>query len=371
MTSAYHSVGSRHESSKMGADIRILVTGAGAPGFRGTVHSLVHNPDNKKVKVIGTDIREHVAGRYIADAFYVVPPPESQDYVERMLDICLIEHVDVVLPQTTREVSVLSSSIERFLNSGISMAVAPHKSLRLANSKLEILEIFKVLDLPYPDFRIAESECDLVAHAEELGYPDCRVIVKPPVSNGMRGFRILTEERMSAERFLNEKPRNTEITLKELCAILEGADPWPKLLVTEYLPGPEYSVDAFIGVKEQVAIPRLRKVIRSGITFESRVEIREELIHSTLLAGHHLGLQYAFGFQYKLDAKGTPKVLECNPRVQGTMVASTLAGVNVIWMAIMEALGNTISSVPNPINGAEFYRYWGGVGIVNDSIQNI
>lgn len=125
----------------------------------------------------------------------------------------------------------------------------------------------------------------------------------------------MTEERWNAERFLNEKPRNTEITLTELCAILEGADPWPRLLVTEYLPGPEYSVDAFIGIKEQVARPRLRKAIRSGITFESRVEIREKLVNYTLLAGQRLGLQYAFGFQYKLDADDTLKVLECNPRV--------------------------------------------------------
>jgi len=187
----------------------------------------------------------------------------------------------------------------------------------------------------------------------------------------MRGFGVLTEDRWNAERFLNEKPRNTEVTLKERCAILEGADPWPRLLVTEYLPGPEYSVDAFMGVEEQVAIPRLRKVIRSNITFESRAEIREDLVNYTLLAGRRLGLQYAFGFQYKLDAENTPKVLECDPCVQGTMVASTLAGVNVIWMAVMESLGDAVSSVPKPVDGAEFYRYWGGVCITNGSIQDI
>ncbi len=100
-----------------------------------------------------------------------------------MLDICLTEHVNVVLPQTTRELLVLSSSIESFLDSGVSVAVASYESLRLANRKLEILETFKALGLQHPDFRIAESERDLVAHAEELGYPDRRVVVKPPVSN--------------------------------------------------------------------------------------------------------------------------------------------------------------------------------------------
>jgi len=168
----------------MATQIRILVPSAGAPRFIGTMHSLVHNPDKKRVEVIGTDIREHVVDRHIADAFYVVFPPESHDYVERMLDICLTEHVDVDLPQTTRELSVLSYSIGRFLDSGISVAVAPSEALRLANSKLEILETFKALGFPYPDFRIAESERDLIAYAKELGYPECRVVVKPPVSNG-------------------------------------------------------------------------------------------------------------------------------------------------------------------------------------------
>ena len=42
-----------------------------------------------------------------------------------------------------------------------------------------------------------------------------------------------------------------------------------------------------------------------------------------------MDLRYAFGFQFIGD-----KLLECNPRVQGTMIASTYAGCNIIYSAV-------------------------------------
>lgn len=54
-------------------------------------------------------------------------------------------------------------------------------------------------------------------------------------------------------------------------------------------------------------------------------------------------------------------LLECNPRVQGTMIASVLAGANVIWMAVNDALGRPVMAVPGIRLGSRFQRYWGGV----------
>jgi len=138
---------------------------------------------------------------------------------------------------------------------------------------------------------------------------------------------------------------------------------WPQLLVTEYLPGIEYSVDAFMGQKGGVAVARRRDQIRSGISFRTTIEIREDLGKYTLAAAKILCLNYAFGFQFKLSLDKTPCVLECNPRVQGTMVASSLAGVNCVWLAVQEALGHEPDpSSSNAQDGYSFIRYWGGIG---------
>ena len=141
--------------------------------------------------------------------------------------------------------------------------VATRRSIADANDKGRLLDSFAALGLPYPQYYRAACELDIVESARKLGYPEKPVVVKPSVSNGMRGLRILMENAWNVERFLNEKPSGTEIALPELLSILRRGSQWPDLLVTEYLPGSEYSVDAFIGAQGRTAIPRLRREIRS------------------------------------------------------------------------------------------------------------
>ena len=117
-----------------------------------------------------------------------------------------------------------------------------------------------------------------------------------------------------------------------------------------------------------MSVARLRRTIRSGITFDAEVEPDSPLASLSARLGDILSLQYAFGFQWKADGDGQPRILECNPRVQGTMVASALASVNVIWLAVREAVGDGPTARelaalrPEPI---AFQRFWGG-GAVRD-----
>lgn len=351
--------------------IRILVTGAGAPGIRGTLYALRNNPDGTPIHIVGTDAKPDAVGRFMVERFYPVPEAENPNYTEVLLDICRKEAIDIVLPQTTREIEVLSGTKLNFAALGVSVMVSDQHSIEVANDKWRLLEFCKSLNIPMPSYRMARSEEQLVAAALALGYPTHPVVVKPPRSNGMRGLRILRECAWDVRRFLMEKPSGTDITLEELLGILRRGESWTDLLVTEYLGGAEYSVDAFIGQHVLVAIPRIRKAIRSGITFESVLEYREDLAEYTLKAGSRIGLQYAFGFQFKLDESGTPKVLECNPRVQGTMVASLFSGVNVIWMGVRELMGQPCRVLPGQLKPAAFYRFWGGLGVQEDATNEI
>jgi carbamoyl-phosphate synthase large subunit len=247
--------------------------------------------------------------------------------------------------------------------------VSDASAIASGNDKDEVIKAFQRLGLPAPLCQRTATEEELIAAVRKLGYPGTPVVVKPPVSNGMRGIRILREEAWDVRRFLTEKPQGLEITLEDLIAILRRGE-WPELLVMEYLPGCEYSVDAFIGSQFSVAVPRVRESIRSGITFHSRTELRDDLVEYTLAAGRELGLRYAFGFQFKLADDGTPKVLECNPRIQGTMVASVFSGANVIWFGVRELLQDPVSRLPEPLRASEFLRYWGGVGVeAGDSFE--
>jgi carbamoyl-phosphate synthase large subunit len=323
------------------------------------------------VEIVGTDVKTDVSGRFLVDRFYQVPPPESEAYIPYLVKICEKEDITIVLPQTTREVQELGKARQDLWEKGIRVGVSSFEAISLANDKYQLLNVFSRLGLPHPIYRLVRSEEELVLAVEELGYPRLPVVVKPPTSNGMRGFRILKEAAWDADRFLKDKPDGVEISLSELLAILRRGPRWPVLLVTEYLPGQEYTVDAFCGKKAFVAVPRARMAIRSGITFVAKVEPRGDLKKYTREAAQAIGLEYAFGFQFKLDANGIPKILECNPRIQGTMVASVFAGHNIPWYAVRELLEKPVSTEEIREAGlqvAKFYRYWGGVGVIDGDV---
>jgi carbamoyl-phosphate synthase large subunit len=353
------------------AGLSVLVTGVGAPGTRGTLYALRHNPEGAPLRVVGVDARGDAVGRHWVEQFWPVPLPESDSYAPALLEVCAAAGIELLIPQTTRETACLAELQDRFAARGIRIMVAPAAAVRQANDKAALLDLFARLGLPHPAYRVTRSEGELRAAAAALGHPPRPVVVKPPVANGMRGFRVLREQAWDVRRFLAEKPSGVETGLDELSAVLRRGGPWPTLLVSEYLPGAEYSVDAFVGRNGAIALPRLRRAVVGGISADTVLESRPDLTAITLSAARALGLTHAFGFQFKLDDRGLPKVLECNPRVQGTMVAGIFGGVNVIWLAVQEALGRAPVPPSAAVAGATFQRFWGGIGSVDGDSHEI
>lgn len=343
--------------------LNILVTGAGAPGIRGTVYSLRNNWDHRKVTIIGTDMNDNAVGKYFCDGFRRIPGAKSDDFVSAIADVCRAEHVDVILPQVTNELFVLSKHKKELEEQGVKVAVSDYDPICVANNKFKFMDLVKRVGGYAPESYQVDTWDGLVKAADKVGYP---FAVKPPVSNGMRGFRVVYEATDRKKAFYDEKPDNSKVTLHDLHEIL--GDEFPPLLVMEYLPGREYSVD-ILSSKDRVyaVVPRVRSLIRSGITFNGVVEKRDDIIDISKKATLELGLEYAHGIQYKEDKEGRPKILESNPRVQGTMVLSTIAGANVIYGSIKLALKEEIPEF-NVCWDAKLFRYWGGIG-VNDAIH--
>jgi carbamoyl-phosphate synthase large subunit len=71
-----------------------------------------------------------------------------------------------------------------------------------------------------------------------------------------------------------------------------------------------------------------------------------------------------------MDENGTPKLLESNPRVQGTMVLSTFAGANIIYAAVKHAMNEEVPAFRIKW-GTKILRYWGGMGILNGNIVDL
>ncbi len=343
-------------------EIKVLITGGGAPGIMGTLYSLKNNFDNRRVKTVCVDMDSGVVGRYLCDSFYQVPPASSSDFIPAVQDVCRRENVDVVLPQVTAELLKFARAKKYFEESGAAVATSSPDAIITANNKFNLIRVSEKLNVPYPKYRLVRTWDELTDTGEDFGYP---FAIKPPESNGMRGFRVVHKSYNARERFFRDKPDSAHVDLETLHRIL--GDEFPELLVTEYLPGVEYTVDVLSSKEVHVVVPRLRRKIRSGITFVGETEKREDIIDYVTKLTEKIGLEYAHGFQFKLDGDGTPKILESNPRVQGTMVLSSIARANVIYGAVKIALGEELPEF-RPVWGARLVRYWGAVGIAGDEV---
>lgn len=270
----------------------VLVTGAGAPGFMGTFKSLVHNYDNRKIRIVATDMEDDVIGKFYADKFYVIPKATEPEYLDAIKTIYENEKIDVVLPQNTDELSKL-------VGSGMNVCVSDNVSR--ANNKFQLYKAAQTMGVPVPK------------HIRIRG----KIVVKPTIGHGSKGLHIIDAE---------------------------------ESLVSEFIEGDEYTVDCFRG-NTFVAIPRLRQKIKNGITWKSKTVKDDNLIEYSRRLAEALDLKYAFGFQFKGG-----KLLECNPRVQGTMAASTFAGANIIYSAVKYAMGEDVPEFKVDW-GSEVVRY--------------
>lgn len=348
--------------------IKVLITGAGAPGIAGTIYALRQNQDNRQFRIITTDISRATVGEYLADAFYLVPAPENKSYIPKIKKIIKDQKINVIIPQTTREIITLSKYKEELERLGLTVLVSNYEAILRANDKYHIILECQKTHVPYPDYFLCNCKADFARAVDKLGYPDQKVVVKPRISNGMRGLRILTEDDLTPEQFLNEKPNGMEIKYQDFLSIFQGKASF-EFLVTEFLPGLEYTIDVFRNKQNCIVIPRIRLLIRSGISFYTKTHLREDLISYSKRLAESLDLQYSFGFQFKLDQLGKPKILEANPRIQGTMVSSCFAGFNMIYASVLEAIGEPVDLTDVSIkDNVEFLRYWGGFGIDGNDI---
>lgn len=349
--------------------INVLVTGGGSPGIAGTIYSLKNNYDKRNIKVTCTDIQEDCVGRYLADKFYkIYKASDTEKYLKNLLEICNNEKIDVILPQNTAELLTLAKNQAKFTNVGIKIVVSNHKQLITANNKYELLKISESIGIPFPKYSIVCNKNNLILSAKKIGWPNNPVVVKPPDSNGSRGLRIIDENKNYKELFYNQKPTNMFTKFEPFLEMI--GDSFDPLLLMEYLPGEEITIDVFRNKEKFVSIPRIRSEIRSGISFRNKAIKSYELINYSKILSDHLNIMYCFGYQFKYDSNGIPKILECNPRVQGTMVFSTFMGVNMIYSAIKSILNEKLPEFSLEWE-TNLLRYFGAIGITKDGIVKI
>jgi carbamoyl-phosphate synthase large subunit len=130
------------------------------------------------------------------------------------------------------------------------------------------------------------------------------------------------------------------------------------MLIQEYLPGEEYTVDVLSDLSGAplLAVPRVRLETKDGISSKGRVLRDPEMERLCLEIARHLNLKGPTCMQLKRDEGGRLKFLEINPRIGGGSMFTTLAGVN-IPMLLLDLIAGTELAIPAP-NEIVVLRYY-------------
>ena len=295
----------------------------------------------------------------MADNFHTIPFAADPSFVDALLSLCKQQNIAIILPLVTKELIPFSQHKGTFTKAGVKLPVTPAASLEIANNKSRLYEFLQWRGIAVPGFRVIETVAQFKEAVAELGYPGNPVCFKPSVSNGSRGFRIISEQMNELDLLFNHKPTSVYISLKEAVRILSSGV-FPELLVSEYLPGDEYSVDCLTNHGEALlVVPRLRKRMINGISVEGEFVKEENIMAYCRQIIKELQLHGNIGIQVKRSAAGQSLILEINPRVQGSISAGLGAGINLPVLAVKQELGLPISPGELEVKwGTKFSRYW-------------
>jgi carbamoyl-phosphate synthase large subunit len=304
----------------------ILLSASGSPGSARLIRAL-HENGERDVRIVGTDMNTNAIGRFLCDAFHVVPPGSDPGYSDAILELVEREGVDVVLPQSSFDLQALSETRDQF---PVPVLVASPQTVHRSNDKAESYALLQRIGAPTVEFRRVAGSRQVEAAARELGYPDRPVCFKPVFSSGSRGFRILDPTVDRAHQLLHERPGSVAMRLEEALELLpdEGGT---ELLVMELATGGERTVDGIAdGERIVLGHPKTREAMRAGLAMYFVTLEDEELMDVANRIVRELEIEWFFNIQLVGD-----KVIEVNPRISTVVYQEDL---NLPWLGVKRAL---------------------------------
>jgi carbamoyl-phosphate synthase large subunit len=338
------------------SSINILMTGAGAPGAAGIIHCL---KQESSIKLTVADADENAVGKFLVPDFIKLPRGDDPAFIDALRKACKDKQIHLVLPLVTKELFPLSKHKSEFEKEGVKVLVSSENSIDIANNKSACYRFLQQKEIAVPKFFVVNTVEEFIHAAFELGHPQQSFCFKPSISNGSRGVRIVSDSLDETAQLFNEKPYSLRITYAHALKIL-SSKAFPELLVSEYLPGDEYSVDCLANNgKAIMVVPRVRYKTVNGISVQGAFTNDPAIVTYCTRIIETMRLHGNIGIQVKAAASGEPLLIEINPRVQGTIVAALGAGVNLPLLAVRQELGLSIRPEEMQVKwGTKFSRYW-------------
>lgn len=288
------------------------------------------------LKVFVTDGNTSSVGFSIADAHAVVSTYDEEATLGAAKDyIAGGGRIDGVMTLASDVPYTVAYVAEKLGLSGIGT-----ESATLASEKILMKERFKRGGVPMPLFRETKNSDELSAFAVEHGLP---VVVKPVDSRGARGVQLVRQQ----------------TDLLSAYAIAKEYSPSGRVMVEQYLPGPQLSTEGFM-VDGQAVIPSIFDrnyefldrfapyIVEDGGEMPSRftAQFHDEVHDVMAAAALALGIRDGIIKGDLVIHDGKVKVIELAARMSGgffgTVAAPVSCGVNLIEANVRLALGEKL-----------------------------
>lgn len=290
----------------------VLIPGAGGAAGIGAIKAL--RLAGYRGRIVATDSDPLAPGLELADFGTVVPPAASPSFFTRAAEIITAEGVEVILPTSGFDTPVYAAHEGELHSAGVTVIGCGLYAMQACTDKWRFYELVRG-EFPVPRTYMTPPD--------DIEFP---CFVKPIRGKGSRGATVC---------------RNRDALNHRLREANDG------LIIQEYLPGSEYSVDVFVDLDSRpiVAVPRLH------LMAEERVSVRGQVIHDEgieslcMRLAASLRLKGPVSMQLKCDAAGAPRLLEVNPRMGGGTFFAALAGVNMAALCLDAAVRRPLPSL--------------------------
>jgi len=253
---------------------------------------------------------------YVFRENFFIPDVHESGWLETLSTTIEQHQIDYVFPAHDDVILALAQNADKIPAGIIS---SPLSTCLICRSKARTYEKFRNL-LPVPRTFDKGSDVDR--------FP---VFVKPDIGQGSK-FALKVENLVTLEVLMRDNP---------------------DLVVSEYLPGKEYTVDCFTDRRKGLLFcgGRERIRVKAGISMDCKpvcnASMATKFRDAAKVISKELEFYGAWFFQLKIDSFGVLKLLEIAPRISGTMATVRVSGVNFAMLSIYEKEGVDIEIMRN------------------------
>lgn len=332
----------------------ILITGCGGH-YMGDILNCYRNC-GVDVKLIGVASEpDHELCRYL-DEYYKVPRCNEAGYYDLLLALCNEKNVDILIPSIDDELLPLKGMLGEFRTIGTIVSLSDCPGLQIATNKLLFLEFLKNNGIIHPKFAAFETPYDFVDAVVALDGNSKPVCVKALDKAGSRGFRIIDPNADLFRMMLEEKPTSRYISMSAFCNMYAESELRPRMMLQEYLPGAEYSVDLLADHgKILYMVGRMNHVVDNSIPLQSTLVKDDAAYEICRKVVELLELDGNIGLDFIYNEHGVAIPIEVNARITATIALCAAGQLNLAGLQVRRLLGLDLPPV-EPVYGTSVIK---------------